>query len=189
MRAARQDDRPLTAKPRVCIVVFTPCVGAPLASLSLGRPTIRRTACIFSALLIAAVPSVADAQSSATDLTGDWVMEAGEVGHWGGDLRAFDERDAVVLVIDEQLGGVFRGTIIYENNPDGPEFEGRIGIGHVLPEPVLGVVDWDDRTVFWVDHDDQTIHRGRLVDENRMEVVALEPGEFAVVNRMILVRR
>lgn len=116
-------------------------------------------------------------------------MEAGEVGHWGGDLRAFDEQDAVVLVIDEQLGGVFRGTIIYENNPDGPEFEGRIGLGHVLPEPILGVVDWDDRTVFWVDHDDQTIHRGRLVDENRMEVVALEPGEFAVVNRMILVRR
>lgn len=116
-------------------------------------------------------------------------MVVGEVGHWGGDLRAFDDRDAAILVIDEQIGGVFRGTIVYENNPQGPEFEGRVGLGHVLPETILGVVDWDDRTVFWVDYGDETIHRGRLTDENTMEVIAIEPGAHAVVNRMILERR
>ncbi|MEM7445937.1 MAG: hypothetical protein AAF414_21625 [Pseudomonadota bacterium] len=148
-----------------------------------------RTLIAVLMLYIIGPPGSASAQTPAPDLIGDWVMEGGEVGHWSGELRAFDERDAAVLVIEEQVGGVFRGTIVYENNPHGPEFEGRIGLGHVLPETIFGVVDWDDQTVFWVDLDDETIHRGRLTGENRIEVIAIEPGAHAVVNRMILVRR
>lgn len=137
---------------------------------------------------IAVFSHTAVAQTEAIDLTGKWVMQAGEVAHWSGELRPYGERDSVVLIVEEQLGGVFKGTIVYETNPEEPEFQGRAGLGHVLPEPIFGVVDWDDETVFWVDYEDQTIHRGRLKDENTMEVIAIEPGDHTVANRTILVR-
>ena len=121
-------------------------------------------------------------------MVGTWVSVEGEIGHWSGTLRPLEETIAT-LEVEAQVGGVFRGTIIYDNDESGPEFEGLDGIGHVLVEPVLGVVDWDGETIVVVDIGDQTIHRGRLVDANTMEVIAYEAGDYAVVNRMILVRQ
>lgn len=143
---------------------------------------------LVASLLLTAMPALAQAQSEAPDMVGTWVSVEGEIGHWSGTLRPLGETIAT-LEVEAQVGGVFRGTIIYDNDESGPEFEGRDGIRHLLVEPVLGVVDWDGETIVVVDRWDQTIHRGRLVDANTMEVIAYEAGDYAVVNRMILVRQ
>ena len=143
---------------------------------------------LLAGLLLTAMPALAQAQTEAPDLVGTWVSVEGEIGHWSGTLRPLEETVAT-LEVEAQLGGVFRGTITYDNDESGPEFEGRDGIRHRLVEPVLGVVDWDGQTIVVVDQWDETIHRGRLVDANTMEVIAYEAGDYAVVNRMILVRQ
>ena len=133
------------------------------------------------------LPSLSLAQSATPSLIGTWTSVTGEVGHWSGTLKPFGKQVGI-LTVEEQIGGVFRGTMVYDNDPSGPEFEGKAGISHILSEPVLGVIDWDGRSIVWVDRDDETVHRARLVNERTMEVIAFEPGAHAVVNRMIMVR-
>ncbi|MCR9212652.1 MAG: hypothetical protein NXI13_02965 [Proteobacteria bacterium] len=140
---------------------------------------------LLSVFLI--LPTQALAQSATPNLIGTWTSIAGEVGHWSGTLKAFGGQVGI-LKVEEQLGGVFRGIMVYQNETDGPKFEGSEGINHTLSEPILGVIDWDGVSIVWVDKDDETIHRARLTSENQMEVIAFEPGEHAAVNRMILVR-
>ena len=131
---------------------------------------------------------IASAQSDTPRLVGTWVSVTGEVGHWSGTLKPFGKQTGR-LVVEEQLGGVFRGTMTYHNEKDGPKFEGKEGVRYVLTEPVFGVIDWDGKTIVWVDHDDETVHRAKLVNESTMQVIAYEPGPYAVVNRMIMIRK
>jgi hypothetical protein len=53
----------------------------------------------------------------------------------------------------------------------------------------LGVIDWDNVSVSWVDHEDETVYRARLVNENTMEVIVLEAGPHAVATRQIMIRQ
>lgn len=143
---------------------------------------------LLAVLVVFALPSLVVAQTPAPSLVGTWVSVTGEVGHWDGTLRPLGEMVAT-LVVTEQVGGVFRGTITYDNDRSGPKFEGKEGIRYVLDEPVLGVVDWDGRTIVLVDYDDETVHRARLVNDATLEVIAYETGPYAVVNRMMMIRQ
>lgn len=145
---------------------------------------------IFLTLIVACIgiSTPVSAQSSTPNLVGTWVSVTGEVGHWSGTLKRFGKQTGR-LVVEEQLGGVFRGTMTYHNEKDGPKFEGKEGVRYVLVEPVFGVVDWDGKTIVWVDHDDETVHRAKLVNESTMQVIAYEAGPYAVVNRMIMIRK
>ena len=146
---------------------------------------------LFFLTLIAAciaASTLVSAQSPTPKLIGTWVSVKGEVGHWSGTLKDFGTQTGT-LVVEEQKGGVFRGTMTYHNEKDGPKFEGKSGIHHVQSEKILGVIDWDGKSVVWVDHDDETVHRARIVNDSTMQVIAYEPGAHAVVNRMIMIRK
>ena len=145
---------------------------------------------LFLTLIVACIgiSTLAYGQSSTPNVVGTWVSVTGEVGHWSGTLKDFGKQMGT-LVVEDQKGGVFRGTMTYHNEKDGPKFEGKSGIDYVQSEKVLGVVDWDGKTVVWVDHDDETVHRARIVNESTMQVIAFEPGPYAVVNRMIMIRQ
>jgi hypothetical protein len=141
---------------------------------------------IVLAALLLPVPGLAD--SSTPNLVGTWVSVTGEVGHWEGVLKPFGTQVAT-LEVKKQLGGVFNGTMTYDNERHGPKFEGKAGVHHVQSETIVGVIDWDGRSIVWVDHEDETVHRARLTRPNVMEVIAFEPGDHAVVNRMIMIRK
>ncbi|MEH6545423.1 MAG: hypothetical protein V7701_03275 [Sneathiella sp.] len=70
-----------------------------------------------------------------------------------------------------------------------PNLKDQTGIDHTLSEPVLGVIDWDRKSIIWLDKDDETVRRARLINSRTMEMIAYEPGEHAVVNRMIMIRK
>lgn len=149
----------------------------------------RRTYCLVALIVVLLMPIPGQAQSTTTpNLVGTWTSVTGEVAHWGGVLKPFGDQVAT-LEIKKQLGGVFNGTIAYHNEKTGPKFEGAQGISHVQFEAIIGVIDWDGRSIVWVDHKDETVHKARLTSPNVMEVIAFEPGDHAVVNRMIMVRK
>ena len=77
----------------------------------------------------------------------------------------------------------------YHHEEDGPEFEGKAGLSHIQSEEILGVIDWEGVSIEWADIDDEAVHKARLANEHVMEVIAVEPGAHAVVNRMTMVRR
>ena len=132
--------------------------------------------------------NAAVAQDAPPSLLGTWVTTKGELAHWEGSVK--DHSGSVgTLTVEEQVGGAFRGTMHWDNDRSGPEFEGKAGEHHVQAETVVGVIDWDNETVYWVDHDDETTYRARLVDNNTMHMIALEPGAHAVAVRMIMVRK
>ena len=83
----------------------------------------------------------------------------------------------------------FRGTMSWANDRSGPEFEGAAGVQHGQQENIVGIVDWDNVTVYWADHEDETTYRGRLVNATTMEAVAVEAGDHAVAARMIMIRQ
>ncbi len=147
----------------------------------------RRILGFLTILAAVSAPAMAQAQS-APDILGTWVSVTGEVGQWSGALDTMAPGTAT-LEIKEQFGGVFKGVVTYRNAPTGPEFEGAEGVGFNQSEAILGVIDWDGSSITWVDHDDETVHRGRLVNDKTMEVIAFEAGAHAVVNRMILIRQ
>lgn len=145
---------------------------------------------LFLLILVAAcigLSAQVSAQSSTPNLVGTWVSVKGEVGHWSGTLK--DSGTKATLVVEEQKGGVFRGTMSYDNDRDGPKFQGKAGVQYVQSEKVLGVIDWDGKTVFWADIDDETVHRAQIVNEATLQVIAYEAGRYAVVNRMIMIRK
>ncbi len=133
-------------------------------------------------------PFLSQANDAAPNMIGTWKTVEGAVGHWEGGLKKFDVERGT-LVVTEQANGLFRGTMTYASDTRKPKFEGKDGHGHVLTEDILGLIEWDNRTVIWVDHFDETVHKGRLVDANRMEVIGYEPGDHAVVTRSIMVRQ
>jgi len=93
------------------------------------------------------------------------------------------------LKVAEQLGGVFRGIMRYDNDSTGPTFRDHDSEGHIAEDAILGVIDWDNETVFWVDHNDTTVHRARMIGSDKMEVIVIEAGPDALATRMVLARQ
>jgi len=143
---------------------------------------------LLPVLLLLFLPGLAHAQSNTPSLVGTWVSVIREVAHWSGTLTS--ESDTVAtLVVEGQLGGVFRGTMTLQIDKSEPKYEGKEGLSRSLSETVLGVIDWDNVSVSWVDHEDETVYRARLVNENTMEVIVLEAGPHAVATRQIMIRQ
>lgn len=142
------------------------------------------------ALLLVLTAGVVHAQSVVPSLVGTWVTVSGKgvAAHWSGNLSS-DVNNVGTLVVEEQLEGAFHGTMTWEIDKTQPQYEGKAGLEHSLSETVVGIIDWDNVSVFWADHEDETVYRARLVDENTMEVVVLEAGPHAAAGRAIMTRQ
>ena len=91
-------------------------------------------------------------------------------------------------MVSEQKDGLFKGTMTYISDIRQPEFEGKASFGHVHTEDVLGIIEWDNMSLVWVYHLDETVHKARLIDDRTMQVIAYESGEHAVVLRSVIVK-
>lgn len=143
---------------------------------------------IVSALALASVPVLsADAQNgkaSIPDLRGVWSAPGTACQHPKGRT----EDIVVQFNISEQEGRFLRGTKSWAH-----EGEAVMDAGGKLvtkaTETIVGVIRDDGVTIHFAEHDDLGLHFTRLVDENTMEDVYVEPGAAAAVCHHTLVRK
>ena len=129
---------------------------------------IARLPALAGLLLFAVSPLAAD---EVPDLTGTWVMvessgvRQGNLGHSEPTTEpAFDQRGGVwTNTIEEQHDRSFSGTRTSENHS----------------EMLIGTIGYDGRTIYMVDEDTEFF--GRLLDDGRMEICALETGAGSMV--------
>ncbi len=62
-------------------------------------------------------------------------------------------------------------------------------VGKQGEEKYLGVIGWDNRSIYIADVDDKGYRYGQLTDANTMKLVYVESGEHATVARAIFVRK
>ena len=89
----------------------------------------------------------------------------------------------------EQEGALFRGIYHYRL-PESGDVRMHDGENVVWEgeEKVMGVIDWDNRTIRLSDHGDDGHYEGRLINSDTMELIYFESGEFAVVGRGVYLR-
>lgn len=129
---------------------------------------IMRLTAFAGLLLLAAAPAGA---ADVPDLTGTWVMvessgaNQGDLGHSSATSEpVFDHRGGTwTTTIEQQHDRGFSGTRASENHS----------------EALIGTIGYDNRSIYMVDEDTQFF--GRLLDDGRMEICALETGSGAMV--------
>ncbi len=94
------------------------------------------------------------------------------------------------LEITEQNGPLFRGTYKWKYDPNTPVVSDHAGgVGKQGEEKCLGVIGWDNRSIYIADVGDKGYRYGQLTDANTMKLVYVESGEHATVDRAIFVRK
>ena len=94
------------------------------------------------------------------------------------------------LEITEQNGPLFRGTYKWKYDPSTPVVSDHAGgVGKQGEEKYLGVIGWDNRSIYIADVGDKGYRYGQLTDANTMKLVYVESGEHATVDRAIFVRK
>lgn len=132
----------------------------------------------FAALLF--VPSLAGAED-VPDLVGSWtgdgsVVRLGALDHFpelSSENLTYGDEMSYTLVIEEQNGRRFAGVRFPTENPE-------------ISEAVLGVIGFDDETVYMVDEDGH--FDGRLISATEMELVYREvdpDGMIVAITRYI----
>lgn len=94
------------------------------------------------------------------------------------------------LEITEQNGPLFRGTYKWKYDPNTPVVSDHAsGVGKQGEEKFLGVIGWENRSIYIADVGDRGHSTGQLTDANTMKIVYVESGDNATVARIIFVRR
>lgn len=134
--------------------------------------------------------ALAQSGSDIPDLVGTWAIKEGSYAgaHWSGAL-SHASGPKITLTVKEQLNAAFHGTYSFQPVDSQPEFEGSKGLSRSLSETVVGIVGWDNVTIYWADRDDETTYTGTLTDGDTMQVIALEAGPHAISGRFILIRQ
>lgn len=114
-------------------------------------------------ILLVATPVAAN---EVTDITGTWVMVETSAVRQG----ALGHAEATDAPSFERLGGTWTTTIVEQNDR---AFVGtRASENH--SESLIGTIGYDGRSIYMVDED--TYLFGRLLDDGRLEICALETG-------------
>ena len=142
---------------------------------------------LFAVLLLVGLPSPALTKSPAPNLVGTWVSNKDEVAHGSGAVKN-NSNSTGTLVVEEQSGAAFRGTMSWASERRGPKLKGTADVQHQETKTIVGIIDWDAVTVYWADQGDNTTYRARLIKKDTMQVIALETGDHAVAGRFIMVR-
>lgn len=147
-----------------------------------------RAVAIAATVLLAFVGStvaVAEDAKSLPNLLGTWIDSNRVVLHVKGKTHA-----KAGLRVTEQEGPYFRGIhfweIVEKENP--PHTVGGKKV-HTAEEPILGVIGFDGKTIYMVEHDDWGMKFARLVEPDKMEVVYMEAGPGAAITRFYYTRK
>lgn len=130
----------------------------------------------------------ADDTAGPPDLTGTWVAVDGAIHHWHGKaVEVAKGGHQMRIEIDEQNGALLSATMIYANPPDVNAHDGST-LTTEAQEKLVGVIGWNGKTVTFVDTPDTGYQHITLVDNDTMEMIFVESGEFALAGRVILKR-
>ncbi|MEM7442618.1 MAG: hypothetical protein AAF414_04715 [Pseudomonadota bacterium] len=140
----------------------------------------------FAAFTFAATGAIA--QSTVPNIVGYWdsVETSGATyeGLWE------DQEHIVHLEITEQDGYAFIGHFRW-SIPDLEEDHLHDGTGHTneAEETIVGVFTGSGASFVIAEHPDTGYMFGQVLDDNRLEIIQFESGEFALVFRDIYERR
>jgi hypothetical protein len=148
---------------------------------------------IGARVLVSAVVAVFLASAAAA------AEEAGQVipnliGKWTAEYKVFSPRGFVessnVLTVTEQDGPYFRGNHVWtvkKGSKDLVTQHGKIVTSE--KEPIIGVIDFDGKTVRIVEQGDTGRFDGRVAGPNKMELVHTEGGAEALLYRAVFIRQ
>ena len=124
------------------------------------------------------------------NLEGIWVNTDGRVIYANKKISNFPEDyETAEFEIKGQNGAVFEVDLSVI--PKSPEHPGRHG-SDALPQtalPLLGVIDWDGKSVLMTDIGDHTIYKCTITGENTMQCMVWESGDNALAGRILLERK
>lgn len=127
---------------------------------------------------------------STPNLEGIWVKTDGQVIYWNKETSNFPrDYETAQVEIKGQKGAVFEA---YQSSiPKSPEHPGRHGSDSIPKTalPLLGVVDWDGKSVLMTDIGDNTIYKCTITGENTMQCMVWESGDNALAGRILLERK
>lgn len=154
---------------------------------------LRTILAVCGMLAVLSAPS-ALAQSTVPDMVGHWdAIEQNGAGHDGNmwnEKAGPDQTASIVLEIAEQTGYAFIGTLRW-SFPDVTDPASHDGTQHTnqANEAMLGVFSGDGASFAIAEHPDTGVRFGRMLDDNRLEIVTVESGEHAFATRTVYVRR
>ena len=116
------------------------------------------------------------------------------VGKWTAEYKVFSPHGVVessnVLTVTEQDGPYIRGNHVWtiRNGPKGLVTQHGKAITSEM-EPIIGVIDFDGKTVRIVEKGDTGRFDGRVAGQHKMELVHTEGGAEAFVYRAVFTRQ
>ena len=129
----------------------------------------------------------------------DAAEEAGQVipnlvGKWTAEYKVFSPRGYIessnVLTVTEQDGPYIRGHHVWTVRKGPKDLITQHGKAVTSEkEPIIGVIDFDGKTVRIVEQGDTGRFDGRIVGPNKMELVHTEGGAEALVYRAVFTRQ
>lgn len=130
----------------------------------------------------------ADDAAETPDLTGTWVAVDGAIHHWHGKpVEVAKNGHEMRIEINEQIGALLSAVMIYTNPPEINAHDGTM-LTTEAQEKLIGVIGWNGKSVTFVDTPDTGFEHITLVDNDTMEMIFVESGEFALAGRVILKR-
>lgn len=116
------------------------------------------------------------------------------VGTWSSTHPAQSTAGFTVIEVEfefeEQQGALFNGKYRWRLPPaQGVTMNDGAETGFMGEEDLIGVIDWDNRSVVIVDAADTGHFQGRLINNNTLEMIYFEAGENAAVARGVWVRQ
>lgn len=107
------------------------------------------------------------------NMVGTWTSQYRAAVHDGGNFEVGEETTS--LVITEQDGEFFLGVAVWELNED---YTGTSDIGEEEStggdDGFIGIIGLDGKEVTMAEVNDTGIYRGRLLDQNRLELTYIE---------------
>lgn len=142
-------------------------------------------AVVLCSLLACSAAMAGDDREPMPNLVGTWICEELKAFFHKGSRQSTDG-----LRVTEQDGAYFRGIHFWEHP------EKKDALAHVggkpttkATEPIVGVIGFDRKTIYIVEHGDWGVFHGRLVGPDTIEVVYVESGPAAAIGRYIWKRK
>ncbi|MHB8771030.1 MAG: hypothetical protein ACYC7J_08540 [Syntrophales bacterium] len=116
------------------------------------------------------------------------------VGKWTAEYKVFSPRGFIestnVLTVTEQDGPYIRGNHVWTVRKGPKDLITQHGkVVGSEKEPLIGVIDFDGKTVRIVERGDTGRFDGRVVGPSKMELVHTEGGTEAFVYRAVFIKQ